>query len=142
MTKKWRLLVGLIVSLLLVGTALALSASIDWWAISGGGGSASSGGTSLDSKIGQWVAGSGTTGDTQLDVGFLAGVVEGAATPAPTATPTETATPTPTGTLSPTATPTETATPTPTGTATATPTATVPVTEHKVYLPVVFRQYP
>lgn len=138
MTKKWRLLVGLIVSLLFVGTALALSASIDWWAISGGGGSASSGGTSLDSKIGQWVAGSGASGNTQLDVGFLAGVVEGAVTPAPTAT----ATPTGTATPTPTPTPTDTSTATATPTVTPTPTATVPVTEHKVYLPVVFRQYP
>jgi hypothetical protein len=74
MTKKWMLLGALFVSLLLVGTALAQGTpSVDWWVISGGGGSGAVGGTSLDGTMGQWVVGSGTSGTTQLGSGFWGG---------------------------------------------------------------------
>ncbi len=70
-TKKM-ILGALVVSLLLVGTALAQN-SIGWSVISGGGGSVSSGNTSLASTIGQWAVASGTSGTTELGSGFWGG---------------------------------------------------------------------
>ena len=72
MTKKWAILSVLLVSLLLVSTALAQD-GIDWWVIGGGGGSGTAGSTSLDGTIGQWAVGSGTSGTTQLGSGFWGG---------------------------------------------------------------------
>jgi hypothetical protein len=73
MTKKWMILGVLLVSLLLVGTALAQPPAIGWWVIGGGGGSGAAGDTSLDGTIGQWAVGSGTSGATQLGSGFWGG---------------------------------------------------------------------
>ena len=136
MTRKLAILGALVVSLFLVGMTLASSTpSIYWWTIGSGGGSASSGSTSLDSTIGQWAVSSNTSGNTQLDSGFWAGVVVSADTATPT--PTSTATPTPTAT----ATATRTTTPTTTSTPTATPTATTtPTVEYKIFLPLVLRE--
>jgi hypothetical protein len=61
--------------LLLVATVLAQGMpAIHWSVIGGGGGSATAGGVSLDSAIGQWVASVGP----QISSGFLPG-----AAPAP-----------------------------------------------------------
>jgi hypothetical protein len=75
MTKKLVILGTLVVSLLLVGTALAApnAHSIDWWVIGGGGGSETAGTISLDSTIGQWVVGSDKSGGLQLGPGFWGG---------------------------------------------------------------------
>ncbi|MBE9508276.1 MAG: hypothetical protein IMY86_09530 [Chloroflexi bacterium] len=75
MKKKWMIPGTLVVSLLLVGMALAApnAHSIDWWVIGGGGGSGTAGTISLDGTIGQWAVGSGTSGATQLWSGFWGG---------------------------------------------------------------------
>lgn len=67
-----RLLAGTLVAILfLAGTVLAAGpASVDWWTISSGGGSAMAGGTSLDGTIGQWAVGMGGNGPYQLCSGF------------------------------------------------------------------------
>ena len=72
-TKKWMLLGALVVSLLLVRTALAQAPSISWWVIGGGGGSNTVGNISLDGTVGQWAVGSGTSGSTHLGSGFWGG---------------------------------------------------------------------
>ena len=71
--RKWMILGVLAVSLLLVSTALAQAPRIDWWVISGGGGSGTAGGISLDGTIGQWAVGSGTSGTTHVGSGFWGG---------------------------------------------------------------------
>ena len=75
MAKKWMILSALVVSLFLVGIALAApnAASINWWVISGGGASETAGNTSLDGTLGQWAVGSDTAGTTQLGSGFWGG---------------------------------------------------------------------
>ena len=73
-TRKWIILVTLVVSLLFVGVALASGTpSIDRWVIGGGGGSGTAGSTTLDGTLGQWAVGSGTAGTTQLGSGFWGG---------------------------------------------------------------------
>jgi hypothetical protein len=75
MKKRWMIPSMLIVSLLLVGMAMAPpnAPGITWWVIGGGGGSETSGAVSLDGTIGQWAVGSGASGDTQLGSGFWGG---------------------------------------------------------------------
>lgn len=80
-TKRTVLLAALVSGLLLLGAGLTLAldggaAGIVWSVIGGGGGSATAGGVSLDSAIGQWAASVGG----QISSGFLAG-----AAPAPAA---------------------------------------------------------
>jgi hypothetical protein len=73
--KKWVILCTLIVSLSLVGTALARpqAHSINRWVIGGGGGSETSGDTFLGGTVGQWAVGSDTSGSTHLASGFWGG---------------------------------------------------------------------
>ena len=64
------LLAALALLALGVVVASANGTSIDWWVLSGGGGGASGGGVTLDSTLGQPVAGvSGNTG-TWLGAGY------------------------------------------------------------------------
>ena len=64
----------LVMSLLFVGMVQAQDTpSLEWWVIGSGGGSATVGNTTLDSTIGQWVAGSNTAGSTELGSGFWGG---------------------------------------------------------------------
>ena len=76
MKRKWMIAGMLIVCLLLVGMASAApnGYSIAWWVMGSGSGSGAVGSTSLDSTIGQWVVGGGTSGTTQLGSGFWGGV--------------------------------------------------------------------
>jgi hypothetical protein len=75
MTKIRKLMIFgvLVVSLLLVSNVLAQAPRIDWWVISGGGGSGTAGGISLDGTIGQWAVGGGTSSTTQVGSGFWGG---------------------------------------------------------------------
>ena len=75
MKKKWVILGTLIVSLFLVGTALARpqAHTINWWVIGGGGGSGTAGDTALDGTVGQWAVSSGTEGNRHLASGFWGG---------------------------------------------------------------------
>jgi hypothetical protein len=71
---KWMLGITLVISLLLVSTALAQgTASIDWWVTGSGGGSATAAGTTLSGTLGQWATGSGVQGTAQLSSGFWGG---------------------------------------------------------------------
>jgi hypothetical protein len=74
--KRNRMILGtLVASMLLASIAVAApsSLSIDRWVMSGGGGSATAGSTTLDGAIGQWVVGSGTKSGKQLGSGFFGG---------------------------------------------------------------------
>jgi hypothetical protein len=75
MRKKRVILGTLIASLSLVGTTLARpqTHTINWWIIGGGGGSKTSGDTSLGGTVGQWAVGSDTSGGTHLASGFWGG---------------------------------------------------------------------
>ena len=75
MKRTWVILFSaLALGLLLIPAILAQGTpSIDWAVISGGGGSASSGGKSLDGVIGQWAVSSNVSGTTQLGSGFWGG---------------------------------------------------------------------
>lgn len=75
MYKRWMIPGMLTASVLLVGLALAAptATDIEWWVISGGGGSHTVGNISLSATIGQWSVGSGTSGSTQLGSGFWGG---------------------------------------------------------------------
>jgi hypothetical protein len=77
MTKKhWVALSVFAANLLLVATILAQGApTIVWSAIAAGGGSATAGGVTLDSVIGQWTASVGP----QISSGFLPGAASASA---------------------------------------------------------------
>jgi hypothetical protein len=66
------LIAGIVVaSLLLLGVAAPdLAPSIDWWVIGAGGGSVTTGSTTLSGTAGQAVVGRNTTGSTALCAGF------------------------------------------------------------------------
>ena len=78
MQKKWTTPVVLLVSLFLISIVMAApnASSIDWWVIGSGGGSDATGSISLSATIGQWMAGSDTSGSTQLCSGFWCGTGE------------------------------------------------------------------
>jgi hypothetical protein len=65
---------ALIVSLLLPLAAFAQSYSVDWYKISGGGGTSSGGNYSLVGTNGQADAGKSSGGNYTLEGGFLAGI--------------------------------------------------------------------
>jgi len=74
MKKKWMMFSLLAISLLLTSVALAHGTpGINWGVIAGGGGSTSTGGTALDSVIGQWAVAGGTSGTTEVGSGFWGG---------------------------------------------------------------------
>lgn len=71
MAKRWMIFGALIISLLLVSTALAQGTpSIDWWVIGGGGGSVTVSSTSLGGTIGQGMVGVDSSAPYQLCSGF------------------------------------------------------------------------
>jgi hypothetical protein len=71
------LLVGLLVfslAVLMAGIAFANgTVSIDWWVLSGGGGGASGGNVTLDSTLGQPIAGPSSAGNAWLGAGYWYG---------------------------------------------------------------------
>jgi len=74
-TKGRFLRVGLLLAVLAVlalGTVVASAngTTIDWWALSGGGGGASGGGVTLDSTLGQPIAGVSNNTGTWLGAGY------------------------------------------------------------------------
>ena len=74
MRGRWVVLSILVVSLIIAGVVLAEGApDIGWWVIGGGGGSLSTGDTSLDGTIGQWAVGSNTQGTIEVGSGFWGG---------------------------------------------------------------------
>ena len=64
------LLLALSISALGAAFASANGTTIDWWALSGGGGSASGGGVTLDSTLGQPIAGVSSEAGTWLGAGY------------------------------------------------------------------------
>lgn len=147
-------LAGLAV-LVAAGTAFAAGRHVvDWWVVSGGGGTMRSDRYALSGTIGEFSADTSETGRHRIDGGFWPGAVvtERLPTPLPrTATPTATATgptpgrtptasrtpPRPTGTASVAASPTPTRTPRrPTGTASLTPAPPVTPTRTATRTPV------
>lgn len=65
---------GLIALLLAVGgAALAAGEAVDWWVLSGGGAPASGGNVTLNTTLGQPVAGPSFTGDIGLGAGYWYG---------------------------------------------------------------------
>ncbi len=74
MNRKGIILFVMAASLLLASAALAAgSYSIPSWILSGGGGSATVGNTTLDYTVGQWIAGAQVSGDIELGSGFWFG---------------------------------------------------------------------
>ena len=72
MRKQYRLiLLTLILLLLIAAVPFAPDISIDWWAIGPGSQNSTVDSVTLDSMIGQPVAGATSLGTTQLNSGFL-----------------------------------------------------------------------
>ena len=64
------LLLALSIAALGAAFASANGTTIDWWALSGGGGRASGGGVTLDSTLGQPIAGVSNNTGTWLGAGY------------------------------------------------------------------------
>jgi hypothetical protein len=83
--RKWMILGALVACLLLTGMAMSAASDLDldWWVISGGGGSGVSGNTSLAGTLGQAVVGLDGSGDYDLCSGFFCNLVETTGIPLP-----------------------------------------------------------